>query len=343
MSQLDSEASSVPADDSSVPDSSLVAQNIPRRRTHRRSSAVSLDWSSIGLASDLNGAPQTDPLVNTGDVCSVSDSLGKQGLGNDKEKDNESHSAVFLNSKNSTKKHPKFHSRFLVESISSLAHLYFGGLCKKKASKSTVPVAPTTKEYAPLQASCSMAWEPLIDLDAAILTEKSDSTVFGTPRWHRRARSVSSVFSSYTRASGNSLHSSCYRHGYPLKRKMSVIIEDTDMTLTQIPSSSRSVSSGILESKRTILRSIGDSTTTDNDLSVSQKANITSDNSVPDLVQGDLPQGDMSDAFLFIGDSNTLKPPDNITGNDEQSFVKNTKMKSRWRQLLKRLLTRKNS
>ncbi|KAG5519271.1 hypothetical protein PMAC_001896 [Pneumocystis sp. 'macacae'] len=347
MSEPDFKTCSASVDDSSVLDSNLVAQNIPRRRTHRRSSAVSLDWTSIVLFSDSDSASKVDSLVNVGKAPSMNDTLSRQGSENDKDHDDVSCSTVVLARKNSTKKRLKFHSRFLAQSISSLAHLYFGGSSKKRAPKTPVPSTSGVTEYVPLQASCSMSWEPLIDLDAAILTETSDSKGFGRPKWHRRAHSVSTVLSSYTRTSGDSLHSPFYRYGYPLKRKMSVIIEDTDMTSTQIPSSSRCVSSGILEEKRGVIRSIGDAITVDNDLSVSQKGDTGSSNLErelvqDDLAQDDLPQEDMSDAFLFIDNDNILRPTNSISGN-EHSFVKNAKMKPRWRHLLKGLLTRKNS
>ncbi|KAG4306024.1 hypothetical protein PORY_000012 [Pneumocystis oryctolagi] len=326
------------ANNSSAQDSGLLSQSTPHRRTHRRSPAVSLDWSLSQLTGILDKTSRPGPPVKPEVHCIENDVLKKEEPDNNKKQDIVQYSAVFID-KSPSKKYSRHSGRFLAESFSSFAHLYFGGLYRKKSSKGHVSVTPTVNQHVSSLASCSAVQEPLIDLDAALITKTNDSATSGTSRRHRRACSMSTVFSSCTCVSGNSFRKSCSCRGYPLKRRMSVIIEDTDAASSQVPSSPKDNPQGASVDEEDV-QSIEKDKSSNIDKCVLQKENINLNDSECVSEKDNGFQSDTANALLLEGSKN-VTGQDNIQ-KDQQNSVKNTKTKSRWRHLLKGLFVRKS-
>ncbi|KAG4302064.1 hypothetical protein PCK1_001623 [Pneumocystis canis] len=320
-------------------------QNHPLRRTHRRSSAVSLDWSLTQLLDNTVSTTKQDTLLmDAGTVRSVSDTFDpKESADFDKSQNGVDCPSVLSDKKDSLKKCRRFHGHLWTESISSLAHLYLRGLCKKKSSKNHGPIESNAGNCTQLLSSCTTSWEPLIDLDAALLTETSDPVSFGGSKRHRRSRSMSTVLSSYTCSLGNPYNKSYQRRGYPLKRKMSVIIEDTDIVLNQPLSSQKNVTSTAQVDEVEVEQLVQEGTASNVDSVGLHKENVKSNDSesIPD--QGNLHKGDSMNAPC-LGDTGDVEGKfGNAARNDEQNSIKNTKIKSRLRYMFRGFLGRKSS
>lgn len=326
-------------DDSAV-ESTLAVQNNCQKRTHRRSAAVSLDW---GFKRVLNNKEVTDqaisPLFNES-TCHPADHIVEQ-----KKQNNEKDCSLVLpDTKSSTKKRTGFHGWFFAESISSLAHLYFGGFHKKKTSTNTGPVVLNVEETMPSSSLCTVTFQPLIDLDAALLTKPADPTVFSGSEKHRRSRSASTILSSNSLASGSTYQNSCYKRGYSLKRKMSVIVEDADVmpavsfSLPQCNNSSNVTDIEILAGQST-----KEASGNETDEIVSKKENTKLDESKDPLKQSNLSTDDVDDILFSTCIEDAAKYNQDVEKMNKQNDLKNIKIKRRWRHVLKGFLTRKSS
>ncbi|EMR08304.1 hypothetical protein PNEG_03147 [Pneumocystis murina B123] len=313
-------------------DPSLTVQDCGHKRTHRRSGAVSLDLGFKGIFSnskDLGKASSStlDEAIHDPGSCTV-----KQ-----KKQDNTEELLVLPNARTS-KKRIGFHGWFWAESILSLAYLYFGGSHKKKVSESSGPVVLNVEEHAPPSSICKVTLQPLIDLDAALLT-KPNSSLFTASEKFQRPRSAT-VSSPYFSESGSTYHSS-YRNGYTLKRKMSVIIEDADMISTSLLPSSERVSNTLQNVQTATEQSMQVVPTDGKEANVFEKEDIGL-NSSKNVLNDDKSIVDIYDFFPVSHVGDTINHDNTLIKMNEQGISKSIKGKWKWRRILGKFLKQRN-
>ncbi|KTW27795.1 hypothetical protein T552_02234 [Pneumocystis carinii B80] len=318
---------------------SLTAQDCRRKRTHRRSGAVSLD---LGFKRTFDNSKDLgQPSSSKGDeVTHDPESRTVEQKGNDTEQ-----LLDLPNTETSTKRRNGFHGWFWAESILSLVYLYFGGSHKKKVPANSVPVVLNMEEHRPPPSSiCTVTLQPLIDLDAALLTKPPNSSMFPGSENHQRSRSVT-VSSPYFSGSSSTYHSS-YKNGYSLRRKMSVIIEDADTISTSLLPSSDGVSDN-LQNPQTAEEQSSKVDLTDGKEEIDQKVDffkkddILLDNSEKFLKDDQL-MADLYNSFPVSCTKDTINHDNTAIKMNQQSIPKNTKGKRKWRRVLGKFMKQKN-
>lgn len=315
-------------------DSSLTVQDCAHKRTHRRSAAVSLD---LDFKRTFSNSRDLGKTLSSSAVDQVIDNPESR-TAKQKKKDNKEELLVLPNSKTSTKKRTGFHGWFWAESILSLAYLYFGGSHKKKVSTSSVPVVLNVEEHPPPSSICTVTLQPLIDLDAALLTKPSNSSLFTASEKSQRPRRVT-VSSPYLSELRSTCHSS-YKNGYSLKRKMSVIIEDADVISTSLQPSSEGVSD-TLENVQIPTEQSMQVVPIDGEEAVFAQEEIEPNRS-ENVLNDDQPIVDVYDFFPEAHAGDTIDHDNTLIGIDEQGTSKSIEGKRKWRRILGKFLKKKS-
>lgn len=313
-------------------DSTLTTKKYSCKRKHRRSAAVSLDWSFTQLLNKTDNLKHMDSSSDA-TTYNIQEPVKNQEI--------TGHSDT-TNTDDSVKKRSKFRMWLWVEAISSLAHLYFGNSDKKKSSIVSGPSTMNKNDIVSSPPSCSMILEPLIDLDSALLTKTNDQNAFGSSKRHLRTRSASTAFPLHLCMSDSSFQKPYYRHGYAFRQKMSVIIEDSD-TISTSPLSSSFANERVPESETSEeLDKLGKEN--DTEITTTTDEKITGCNGFKEAsINDDQLQNELFDA-MFFQDIQVIQKQGNCFPNvQKQSLLEKKSMKQSWRCVIRKFLTRKNT